>query len=56
MHYLILLVIIVALVFGPQLWARWTFHRYSKPRDDFPGNGGELARHLLDRFEMDEVN
>lgn len=55
MPYLILALLIAALIFGPQLWARWTFRRYSTPRDDFPGTGGELARHLLDKFDMKEV-
>ncbi len=55
MPYLLLILLIVGLVFGPQLWARWTFQRYSKPRDDFPGNGGELAQHLLERFNINGV-
>jgi len=55
MHYLIIIVIILSVVFGPQLWARYTFSRYSKPLDRIPGTGGELAVHLLQRFKMDEV-
>ena len=55
MPYLLLAILIVILIFGPQLWARFTFSHYSKPRDDIPGTGGELARHLLDRFGLDEV-
>ena len=30
--------------------------RYSAPHFDYPGTGGELARHLLDKFELHEVN
>lgn len=55
MHYLIIIGIIILLVFGPQYWAQYTFRRYSKPMDRIPGTGGELARHLLDRFEMKHV-
>lgn len=45
----------VALLFGPQLWARMVLARYHKPRDDFPGNGGQFARHLLDKFGLQQV-
>ncbi len=55
MPYLLLIVLIVALVFGPQLWARWTFRRHSKPREDFPGTGAELARHLLKKMNITDV-
>jgi len=43
------------LVFGPQWWAQYTFRRYAKPLTRIPGSGAELARHLLDRFEMQTV-
>ena len=55
MPYLILIVLIVALVFGPQLWAQWAFRRHSKQRDDIPGTGGELARHLLSKMNITDV-
>ncbi len=52
MPYVLILLLLLGLFFGPGLWARYTFKRYSKPRKDIPGTGGELARHLLDRFGM----
>lgn len=53
---LVLLVIIVALVLvGPQLWTRRVFAKHNAPRPDYPGTGGELARHLLNRFDMHHV-
>ncbi len=55
MHVVLLLLLIVAVLFGPQLWARHVFRRYAAPRDDFPGSGGELARHLLDHLGMADV-
>ncbi len=55
MHFLILALFVVALVFAPQAWARYTFSRYSTPDDRLPGTGGELARHLLDRYGMQDV-
>ena len=55
MHFILILLIIIALLFGPSWWAQYTFRRYSKPLDSLQGTGGELARHLLDRFEMSHV-
>lgn len=55
MPYLIVLVVIIAAIFGPQWWAHYTFRRYSAPREDIPGTGGELARHLLARMQLSEV-
>ena len=55
MHFIVILLFIIALLFGPQWWAQCTSRRYSKPLDRLQGTGGELARHLLDRFEMPHV-
>ena len=55
MPYVLLTLAIVAVVFGPSLWARWVLFRYGKHRADFPGTGGELARHLLDTAGLEAV-
>ena len=55
MHFIVILLFVIALLFGPQWWAQYTFRRYSKTLDSLQGTGGELARHLLDRFEMTHV-
>jgi Zn-dependent membrane protease YugP len=52
---IVLFLLILALVLGPQLWVKGVMRRYAMARDDFPGTGGELARHLLDRFEVSGV-
>lgn len=53
---MVLLLLIVALVVvGPQLWTRRVFSKHSTPRPDFPGTGGELARHLLNRFDLHHI-
>ena len=49
------IVILLAAVFGPGLWARWVLARHSDPRPDFPGTGGEFARHLLDEGGLAEI-
>ncbi len=51
----LLLLIIMAVLLGPQLWTKWVFNKYRGHREDYSGTGGELARHLLDRFEMSHV-
>ncbi len=55
MPIIFLILLFVALIFGPQWWAKYTFKRYAKKQDRIPGTGGELARHLLDRYEMQDV-
>lgn len=56
MPYLIVILLLVVLLFGPQWWAQTTFRRYARPQAHIPGSGAELARHLLDRFEMTTVS
>lgn len=55
MPILLLIMFLLLVVFGPQWWAQRTFKRYAAPRDDIPGTGAELARHLLKRFHMQNV-
>lgn len=52
MPYLIALLLLVGIIFGPQWWAGYTLKRYSRPRDDIPGSGSELAAHLLKRLAI----
>lgn len=53
--YIILILLGILLVFGPQFWARHVLKRYSKTQDDLPGTGGQLARHLLDKHGLLDV-
>ncbi len=46
---------LLALVFGPSIWAKAVLARHSAERPDFPGSGGELARHLLDAAGLADV-
>ena len=55
MGWLILAVLVSIVVFGPTLWVRRVMARHAQDRPDLQGTGGELARHLLDRFELDTV-
>lgn len=55
----ILIAIAIAALLGiivlPQYWVRRTISRHGVHRPDLPGTGSELARHLLDRFELQDV-
>ena len=55
MHILIVALILLLLLFGPQIWVRSVLRRHAAPRDDFPGSGGEFARHLLDQLHLQNV-
>jgi Zn-dependent membrane protease YugP len=54
-HFLMLLVLLLVLIFGPQLWVRWVLARYNRLEESFPGTASEFARHLLDRFNLQHV-
>lgn len=55
MLYLVIVLLLLALIFGPQFWVRREMGRHAAARPDLPGTGGELARHLLDRFQLGAV-
>lgn len=55
MHILVITALLLLLLFGPHLWVQAVLKRHSRPRDDFPGNGGEFARHLLQQLDMPRV-
>jgi len=55
MILIIVAVVVLAVVALPQLLVRTTIRRHGAERPDLPGTGGELARHLLDRFELAHV-
>jgi len=55
MQIAIPLLLILAAVFAPQLWARAVFRRFGAEREELPGTGGELARHLIERFALEGV-
>jgi len=53
--YALLGLLLLAAILLPQLWVRWAMKRHGAHRPDFPGTGGELARHLLDRAGLQGV-
>jgi Zn-dependent membrane protease YugP len=47
--------LLLLLLFGPQWWVQWVMRRHSRTLERLPGTGGELARHLVERFGLDGV-
>ena len=47
--------IVLTLIFGPSLWVKFVMSRYSSQLPEISGTGGELARHLIERFSLKDV-
>ncbi|MEX2496377.1 MAG: zinc metallopeptidase [Woeseia sp.] len=56
MHFLILGLVLISLVFGPGLWVKRVLAKYSEPANRYETTGGDLARYLLDHHGMSEVS
>ena len=48
-------IIVLALIFGPSLWVKLVMKRHSSVKPEMPGTGGELAKHLIQRFSLKDV-
>ena len=48
--------IVLAVIFGPSLWVKFVMRRYSTEKPEIPGTGGELAKHLIKRFSLKDVD
>ncbi len=46
---------LILLILAPQWWVRHVLIKHGEPLEGMPGSGGELARHLLDRFDLQQV-
>lgn len=57
--HILFIILIVALIAGliylPSLWVRQVMKKYREPSDLYPGTGGELAKHLLDKMDIKDV-
>ncbi len=51
----VLILLFIILLF-PQFWVQKVIKKYSEPIKTLPGTGGELAQHLIKRFELDGVS
>jgi Zn-dependent membrane protease YugP len=51
----VVLALILSLAVLPQMWVRRTIDRHARDRPEFPGTGGEFARHVLDEMRLGNV-
>jgi len=55
MAILVFIIVLLALVFLPGFWVRRVLERYSAPDDRYSGSGAQLARHLLDKHDLQQI-
>ncbi|MDV7338217.1 zinc metallopeptidase [Terasakiella sp. A23] len=53
--HILLIILFVALIVGPSLWVKMVIRQHSKDRSDYPGTGGEFARHILDQLGLQHI-
>ncbi|MEM7027745.1 MAG: zinc metallopeptidase [Pseudomonadota bacterium] len=51
--FIILLILLI--VFAPQFWVKHIMKKYNNDIDSMPGTGGELASHLVSKFNLENV-
>ena len=54
MFYLIIILTVVMVIYGPHFWAKSIMNRHNR-REYFSGNGYELARLVLDEMDLRDV-
>jgi Zn-dependent membrane protease YugP len=52
MIYVFLILLLALLFFAPQWWVKRVMARHDKTIQALPGTGGELAQHLIDRYQL----
>lgn len=53
MVWILLFIAVLVLLLGPQLWTQYILKHFSQHRGDLAGTGGELAQHLIKRFNLE---
>ncbi len=56
MPFLIIGAILAILVYIPSFWVRRVMSKNSTEIDGLPGTGGELAQHLINRFQLEGIS
>ncbi len=54
MVYLIGIVLLIVVIYGPQFWSKYILNKYNQ-REYFSGSGLDLANILLDRMNLSQV-
>lgn len=53
--WILVFVIVLGILFLPQWWVGRVLKKHENEREDFPGTGGELARHLINKQGLEGV-
>ncbi len=56
MHILILIVFILAILFGPGYWAKHVISKYNTINEKYAGTGIEFARHIVEYYKLENVD
>lgn len=52
----LVIIVLLLIVFIPQFWVKHVIKKYSQEIEELPGTGGELAKHLISRFNMEGIS
>lgn len=52
----LVILLLIIIIFLPQFWVKRVIKQYSQNIEELPGTGGELAKHLIKRFELKDVS
>ncbi|MGH1373973.1 MAG: zinc metallopeptidase [Cellvibrionaceae bacterium] len=55
MIYLLFVLVLIGLIYGPNIWVKYVIRKHSRPLEGMPGTGAELAEHLIERFKLEGV-
>ncbi|MBE0483128.1 MAG: zinc metallopeptidase [Bacterioplanes sp.] len=55
MLLILVIVLLVLLLFAPSWWVQRVLRRHHEQRDDFPGTGGDMAWHLINKLQLHGV-
>ena len=55
MPLLLIAVVMAVLIYVPSLWVRRIMSKHSKEVEGLAGTGGELAKHLIERFDLSGI-
>jgi Zn-dependent membrane protease YugP len=55
MIYALVVIMVLLLILAPQWWVRYVLSKHSRYLPGMPGNGEELAKHLLSLYQLQQV-
>lgn len=53
--YIIILILLILIIWGPQIWAKRILAQYAEHRESFPDTGVGFSRYILEKMKIPEV-